>query len=101
MSRSPGSPSWRRPGRRRRLHALIKEAVPGIEVKTWYGMPAYAVGGATICFFQPASRVKARFATLGIEPPTAADTPPQLTSRIDTELRHWTDVIKTSNINVD
>jgi uncharacterized protein YdhG (YjbR/CyaY superfamily) len=48
-----------------RLHALIKDAVPGIEPKTWYGMPAYAVNGDTICFFQPASKFKARYATLG------------------------------------
>jgi hypothetical protein len=48
-----------------RLHALIKDAVPGIESKTWYGMPAYAANGDTLCFFQPASKFKARYATLG------------------------------------
>ena len=48
-----------------RLHALIKDAVPEIEAKTWYGMPAYAVNGDTICFFQPVSKFKARYATLG------------------------------------
>jgi hypothetical protein len=47
-----------------RLHALIKDAVPEIEAKTWYGMPAYAVNGDTICFFQPASKFKARITDL-------------------------------------
>jgi uncharacterized protein YdhG (YjbR/CyaY superfamily) len=48
-----------------RLHALIKDAVPDIETKTWYGMPAYARNGDTICFFQPASKFRSRYATLG------------------------------------
>jgi len=33
--------------------------------KTWYGMPAYARDGDVICFFQSASKFKARCATLG------------------------------------
>jgi hypothetical protein len=48
-----------------RLHNLIKDAVPDIEPKTWYGMPAYARNGDTICFFQAASKFKSRYATLG------------------------------------
>jgi uncharacterized protein YdhG (YjbR/CyaY superfamily) len=48
-----------------RLHALIKENVPDIAPKTWYGMPAYAREGKTICFFKPAAKFKARYATLG------------------------------------
>jgi hypothetical protein len=48
-----------------RLHALIKGAVPGISAKTWYGMPAYAKDGNTICFFKPAQKFKTRYATLG------------------------------------
>ena len=48
-----------------RLHALIKETVPDIAPKTWYGMPAYARDGKTICFFKPAAKFKARYATLG------------------------------------
>lgn len=48
-----------------RLHAIVAEAAPGLAPKTWYGMPAYARDGKIVCFFQPASKFKARYATLG------------------------------------
>jgi hypothetical protein len=48
-----------------RVHELITAAVPELMPKTWYGMPAYAAGKATICFFQPAGKFKARYSTLG------------------------------------
>jgi uncharacterized protein YdhG (YjbR/CyaY superfamily) len=48
-----------------RLHAIIKATAPDLSPKTWYGMPAYAKDGKTICFFKPAAKFKARFATLG------------------------------------
>ena len=48
-----------------RVHAIVKAAAPALESKTWYGMPAYALDGKTICFFQNASKFKARYATLG------------------------------------
>ncbi|GIG30780.1 iron chaperone [Cellulomonas marina] len=48
-----------------RLHALITEAAPDLAPRTWYGMPAYAKDGKVLCFFQPASKFKARYATLG------------------------------------
>ena len=48
-----------------RLHAIVKASAPGITPKTWYGMPAYAKDGNTICFFQPAQKFKMRFAMLG------------------------------------
>ena len=48
-----------------RVHELVKQAVPELESKTWYGMPAYAKNGQTICFFQSAAKFKSRFATLG------------------------------------
>lgn len=51
--------------RAERLHALIKAVAPELSSKTWYGMPAYAKDGDTICFFQPASKFKMRFAMLG------------------------------------
>jgi hypothetical protein len=28
----------------RRLHAIIKASAPALSPKTWYGMPAYAIG---------------------------------------------------------
>lgn len=48
-----------------RVHELVLAAVPELFPTTWYGMPAYAKDGKTICFFQPASKFKARFSTLG------------------------------------
>jgi len=52
-------------GMAERLHALVKVAAPGLTPKTWYGMPAYAKDGNVICFFQGASKFKARYATIG------------------------------------
>jgi len=48
-----------------RLHALITTSAPGLTPRLWYGMPAYARGGKVVCFFQPALKFKARYATLG------------------------------------
>jgi hypothetical protein len=31
----------------------------------WYGMPAYAMDGKVVCFFQSARKFKTRYATLG------------------------------------
>jgi uncharacterized protein YdhG (YjbR/CyaY superfamily) len=47
------------------VHALVREAAPGLEPRTWYGMPAYARDGKLVCFFQPAAKFGARYATLG------------------------------------
>jgi len=47
------------------VHALVLAATPELEPKTWYGMPAYARKGQVVCFFQGASKFKARYATLG------------------------------------
>ena len=47
------------------LHAIIKASAPDLMPKTWYGMPAYAKGDKVVCFFQGASKFKARYATLG------------------------------------
>lgn len=35
-----------------RLHALIMRSAPGLEPKTWYGMPGYAKDGKVVCFFR-------------------------------------------------
>jgi uncharacterized protein YdhG (YjbR/CyaY superfamily) len=48
-----------------RLHAIITENAPTLTAKTWYGMPAYAKDGDVVCFFQPAAKFKARYATFG------------------------------------
>jgi hypothetical protein len=56
-----------------RLHAVIKAAAPHLVPRTWYGMPAYAKDGDVLCFFQPASKFKARFATLGFSDKASLD----------------------------
>jgi len=48
-----------------RIHALVMEAAPTLTPRTWYGMPAYAVNGKVVCFFQSAQKFKTRYATLG------------------------------------
>lgn len=48
-----------------RVHAIVKAAAPTLTARTWYGMPAYAKDADVVCFFQPASKFKARFSTLG------------------------------------
>jgi uncharacterized protein YdhG (YjbR/CyaY superfamily) len=48
-----------------KVHAIVKENAPGLEVKTWYGMPAYADGeGKVVCFFRSAAKFKSRDARL-------------------------------------
>jgi hypothetical protein len=48
-----------------RLHAIISAVAPTLAPKTWYGMPAYALDGKVVCFFQSAQKFKSRYATLG------------------------------------
>jgi hypothetical protein len=49
----------------KRLHELIKAAVPDLSPKTWYGMPAYAKDGKVVCFFRNAQKFKERYAMFG------------------------------------
>jgi uncharacterized protein YdhG (YjbR/CyaY superfamily) len=49
----------------KRLHAVIKASAPTLSPKLWYGMPAYAIDGKVICFFQPAQKFKTRYSTFG------------------------------------
>lgn len=48
-----------------RLHEMIKEEFPDLYPKTWYGMPAYQLGGKILVFFQSAHRFGSRYSTLG------------------------------------
>jgi uncharacterized protein YdhG (YjbR/CyaY superfamily) len=48
-----------------RLHSIIKASAPELSPRTWYGMPAYAMDGDVVCFFQSAQKFKTRYATLG------------------------------------
>ena len=50
----------------KRIHEIVKASAPVLSPKTWYGMPAYAnKNGKVVCFFTPASKFKARYATFG------------------------------------
>jgi len=49
-----------------RIHAIVTDVAPDLVPKTWYGMPAWAdANGKAVCFFQPASKFKARYSTFG------------------------------------
>ena len=48
-----------------RLHAIIKASAPALLPRTWYGMPAWAMDGKVVCFFQGAQKFKTRYATFG------------------------------------
>jgi len=56
-----------------RVHQLIKRTNPALDARTWYGMPAYYLDGKNICFFQIASKFKARYCTLGFNPSAQLD----------------------------
>ncbi|WP_417234419.1 iron chaperone [Arthrobacter sp.] len=59
-----------------RIHAIVREAAPGLAPKTWYGMPAYARGKDVVVFFQDAGKFKARYSTLGFSDKAALDDGP-------------------------
>jgi len=48
-----------------RLHVIVKASAPALSPKAWYGMPAYALDGKVVCFFQSAQKFKTRYATFG------------------------------------
>ncbi len=56
-----------------RVHDIVTEAAPDLMPRTYYGMPAYAKAGKTICFFKPKSKFKERYSTLGFESGAALD----------------------------
>jgi hypothetical protein len=49
----------------KRIHAIIKQSVPALVPRLWYGMPAYAKDDKVVCFFQPATKFKTRYSTFG------------------------------------
>ena len=49
----------------KRLHELVTAAAPALVPRTWYGMPAYALDGKVVCFFQSSHRFKTRYCTFG------------------------------------
>ena len=57
----------------RKLHALVTANAPALTPKTWYGMPAWARDDKVVCFFQPAAKFKARYASFGFNDPARLD----------------------------
>jgi uncharacterized protein YdhG (YjbR/CyaY superfamily) len=56
-----------------RFHAIIERTAPSLTPRLWYGMPAWAKDGKVLCFYQSASKFKARYATFGFEEQAALD----------------------------
>lgn len=56
-----------------RISAIVAASAPSLSPKTWYGMPAWARDGKIVCFFQPAAKFKARYATFGFNDPATLD----------------------------
>ena len=65
-----------------RIHALVSDAAPALVPRTYYGMPAYAKDGKTICFFQPKSKFKVRYSTFGFQPDAKVDDGELLPTRV-------------------
>ena len=65
-----------------RVHAIVREVAPGLEPRTWYGMPAYALpgkgskAGTIVCFLQPAAKFSTRYASLGFNDDAQLDDGP-------------------------
>jgi uncharacterized protein YdhG (YjbR/CyaY superfamily) len=83
-----------------RIHALVTKAAPSLVPRTYYGMPAYARDGKVLCFFQPASKFKARYSTLGFNDDAKLDdghmwaTSWALTSLTDAEETRIVELVK-------
>lgn len=56
-----------------RLHAIVTSSAPSLAPRTYYGMPAWAKDGKVVVFFQPASKFKSRYSTLGFNDPAMLD----------------------------
>jgi uncharacterized protein YdhG (YjbR/CyaY superfamily) len=56
-----------------KFREIVAKVAPDLVPRTYYGMPAYAKDGKVICFFQPASKFKVRYNTLGFQPDANLD----------------------------
>ncbi|MDX6283936.1 MAG: hypothetical protein QOH03_5007, partial [Kribbellaceae bacterium] len=48
-----------------RVHQIVRGVAPELTPRLYYGMPAYAIDGKVVCFFQPAAKFKTRYPTFG------------------------------------
>jgi uncharacterized protein YdhG (YjbR/CyaY superfamily) len=49
------------------VHRVVLATAPQLAPKTFYGMPAYALDGKVVCFFQDAGKFKSRYCTFGFQ----------------------------------
>ncbi len=49
------------------IHDLVTTIDERLKPQTWYGMPAYYLGGKVVCFFQAGSKFDSRYSTLGFQ----------------------------------
>jgi hypothetical protein len=57
-----------------KVHEIVTSIAPELMPKTFYGMPAYArASGKQVVFFQPASKFKVRYSTLGFDEGASLD----------------------------
>jgi uncharacterized protein YdhG (YjbR/CyaY superfamily) len=56
-----------------RIHEIVSAARPDLAPKTYYGMPAYAKDGKTICFYKAKSKFRVRYSTVGFQPDALLD----------------------------
>lgn len=56
-----------------RIHELVGDSAPQLVPRLWYGMPAYALDGKVLCFFQTSAKFKTRYATLGFNDVASLD----------------------------
>ncbi|WP_341728592.1 hypothetical protein [Brooklawnia sp.] len=55
------------------LHRVVSEEAPELMPKTWYGFPSYAKDGKLIVYYQPASKFKTPYGTIGFSENAALD----------------------------
>lgn len=56
-----------------RVHELVLATAQELMPRTYYGMPAYAKDGKTVCFFKPSSKFKDRYSTFTFEQKASLD----------------------------
>jgi uncharacterized protein YdhG (YjbR/CyaY superfamily) len=56
-----------------RVHAVVRAAAPHLTPRLYYGMPAYALDGKVLCFFQPSRKFKTRYSTFGFNDGASLD----------------------------
>lgn len=47
------------------IDELVGEIAPQLKAKTWYGMPAWALDGKAVIFFQSGIKFKTRYSSVG------------------------------------